>query len=386
MSAVVRFGDQTQAFEVDPSRLDAAFDGPPGLPIDRVVQAVHRALAEPDGFPGVGATVVPGDRVVLALGDRIPSAREVLAAVVSALALAGIGSGSITALAPSIPDGGWGAILPEGVAGIVHDADDPNANAYLAATSTERRIYLNRALVDADLVLPIAALGVDPVLGVAGPWSALFPGLAGTENLKAVPKPEAALVEATEVGWLLGVQLQLGLLPGVDGLAAALAGTGDTLRVAATAAIEASWTVRSPQRSAVVVAGVGGPGRAASIDDLARAMSTAAALCRRGGKIVVLSEVEGPIGPALSMLAANEGRSLPRDARGHDDHAAAHAIAEALAWADVYLLSKLDESTVEDLGIIALAAPAEAARLARVADSVTLVSHADRAGAQVSEE
>lgn len=386
MPSVVRFGDKAQQIDADPSRLDVAFEGPPGLPTDRVVQAVRAALESPVGFPGLSTAVVPGDKVALALGDRLPSAREVLAAVVGILTDGGIDLGAITAVAPSLPEGGWGAILPEGVAGVVHDPDDDTANAYLAATSTERRIYLNQALIDADFVLPIGVFGVDPSLGLGGPWSALFPGLAGAESRKVDARPEAAVVEVGEVGWLLGVQLQLGLLPGVEGLADALAGTADGLRAAGETAIASRWTARSPRRSAVVVAGIGGPGRSATLEDLARGLSTAAALCRRGGKIVALSEVGGPLGPALSMLAANEGRSLPREARAHADGPAAQAVANALAWADVYLLSRLDEQVVEDLGIIALAAPTEAARLARSAESLAIVSQADRAGATALED
>ena len=86
------------------------------------------------------------------------------------------------------------------------------------------------------------------------------------------------------------------------------------------------------------------------------------------------------------MLAAHEGRSLPRSAHDEADYPAARAIADALAWADVYLLSDLDESIVEDLGVIPLTKPADARRLIEAADSIAVVSQADRGRADVLDD
>ena len=47
---------------------------------------------------------------------------------------------------------------------------------YLAATKEGRRIYLNRSVIDADVVIPVGRIGFHPIMGYRGPWSVIFPG------------------------------------------------------------------------------------------------------------------------------------------------------------------------------------------------------------------
>ena len=61
--------------------------------------------------------------------------------------------------------------LPEGVTWLSPRPRRPAQIAYLASTSEGRRVYLNRQLTDADLVVPIGTLGYDASLGYRGPWS-----------------------------------------------------------------------------------------------------------------------------------------------------------------------------------------------------------------------
>jgi hypothetical protein len=130
-----------------------------------------------------------------------------------------------------------------------------------------------------------------------------------------------------------------------------------------------------------VIVGVGQPGELSGIEHVARALTQATRLVHRGGKIVVLSKAGGPIGPAVQALANVETPSkVAATLRNHEadpDHATAQALARALAWADVYLLSELDSSLVDDLGIIALEHPREAGRLAGLSASCQVVSHAN---------
>ncbi len=69
---------------------------------------------------------------------------------------------------------------------MVHDPDDRAQIAYLASTKEGRRVYLNRLLTDADVVVPVGRLGYDPILGFRGPWSLLFPGLSDRETLRGL--------------------------------------------------------------------------------------------------------------------------------------------------------------------------------------------------------
>ena len=63
----------------------------------------------------------------------------------------------------------------------------------------------------------------------------------------------------------------------------------------------------------------------------------------------------------------------------------ARSIALAISHAEVYLLSRLDPSLVEDLGMIPLETPSQAQKLLDANPSCVVLSPAERMRAQVSE-
>ena len=271
--------------------------------------------------------------------------------------------------------------------------------AYLASTAGGRRVYLNRHLTDADLVVPVGRLGPDPVLGVRGPWSVIFPGLSDRETLRAFRAtagdraagrgaPRPALDESAEVSWLLGSQFHVGIVPGASGLAGVVAGLEASVLEQGRLAVERSWTFRAASRADLVIAGIGRPGRPSPIDELAEGLATAADLVRRGGKIVLLSRAEGPLGPAVQRLVGADamGPSALRGAEGEADFPAARQMARVLAWADVYLLSALGEDVTEDLAMIPLGRPEEARRLAAASASCLLLSRAELTRAELADD
>ena len=69
---------------------------------------------------------------------------------------------------------------PPGATLVVHDPRDRGQLAYLAATKQGRRIYLNRLLTDADVVIPVGTAGVRPDHGLPGPVERRFPGAERT--------------------------------------------------------------------------------------------------------------------------------------------------------------------------------------------------------------
>ncbi len=348
-----------------------------------------RALAAPRDFPPLALAVVPGDRVAVALD--LPAEAATLAATELARICADgeVGAFTVVASAPA-PEG-----LPASVTWEVHDPDDKSKVAYLATTNDGQRVYLNRAITDADLVVPVGMLGFDRALGYSGPWSALYPGLSDRETQArfrglASDAPivgdevRPALAESSEVGWLVGCLLQVGVLPGggVGATGEVVAGLESLVREQGIAAVNRDGTFEVSERADVVVAGVGGSGQFATMDDLGDALAAATRLVRRGGKIVVLARIDGTIGPAVRRLAGVENpKAALNRLRGHEsesDYVAARQIATSLAWADLYLYSGLDADTVEDLAIIPLARPEEARKLANSAASLIVLNDAER--------
>lgn len=393
MRLEVRFQDQSIDFEVADDRLIGHWSGPPTAGGSDPVSMALGQFEAPVDFPPLGSAVVPGDRVVIPLDPTTPDLESILGAFASALRSANVESITV------VSTGQAPATLPEGVDWLVHDPDARTEMAYLASTEAGRRVYLNRRLTDADIVIPVGSLAYDAALGYRGPWSAIYPSLSDREAMarygalvdEAVPdreKPAATLLESAEVSWLLGCQFQVGVLGGVEGASRVIAGLESAVRTRGTNAVDDAWTFRVEERADVVVAGIGAPGRTATFDDLANGLATASRLVRRGGKIVTLSRVADRVGPALQRIGGAENpRSALTRLRGHEsdpDYRAARLIVGATAWADVYLHSDLDPEVVEDLAMISVDRPEEARKLASAAPTCLFLSQADRTRAIVS--
>lgn len=397
MRYVVGFQDDGLEFEVPPERVVAAWRGPQGLPALEAVAAVGDALEHPRDFPPLRQMIVPGDRVTIALDPEIPEAAPVLDVLVGILESAGVEPESITVLASKAPPSGCERAASLGATIAVHDPDDRSGIAYLASTKDGRRVYLNRLLTDADVVLPVGLLRHDADLGHRGPWSLLFPGLSDRATMQALRDPAggvhwrgARLEESSEVSWLLGAQFSVGIVPGAAGVLEVVAGRDAAVRDAGIAAIDRHWTMEAPSRAEVVIAGVGTPAASATLADLAAALETARGLVQHGGKIVVLSRATGAVGPALQrLMAAEDPKEAVAALRGledRDDYPIARRIAMASDWADLFVCSALDAEVAEGLGIAPLERPEQARRLAANAGSLTFLSHAELTRAVVEAE
>ena len=403
MRVAVEYGGERLDFEVPDDRLVGCWQGPEAVAGPEVGPLLRAVLEGPLEFPPLRRSFVPGDRVVVAVDPETPEIVSVLGAIFEALREAEVTADAIEVLAagPAPLDEAREALEIPGLSWTAHDPEDREKLAYLASTTAGRRIYLHRALTDADAVVPVGRIGFDPVLGYRGPWSVIFPGLGDLETQRAYralatdvpPDPDRdrpTLAESAEVSWLLGCQFHVGLVPGAAGLSRVVAGLESAVRREGIRAVDALWSYRAERRAELVVVGLGRPGVPTRIDDLAAALANARRLVRRGGKIVALSRVEGPIGPALQRLAGSDLRrsvtTALKGAEGEPDYPAARQIARALAWADVYLFGGLDDEIVDDLEMVSLGRPEEARRLVDSSDSCIVLSQADRARAEAADE
>jgi hypothetical protein len=344
--------------------------------------------------------VVPGDRVAIALDASLGGVEPVLNVLDDVLRQFGVEAAEVTVVAT--PGGGDSLSdqLPRAMALEVHDPRAQGRVAYLATTQEGRRIYLNRHLTDADVVIPVGRLGYDPILGYRGPWSVLFPSLSDQETCASYRQrmaedppgrisPHPRLDEIFEVSWLLGTQFHLGLVPGVSGLAEAVAGLAEPVRDQGIKAVDRLWSFQPPARAECVVVGIGTSELQAGIGELVEGLVTASRLVNHGGKIVALSRARGSIGPSLQRLIdAGDARNASAALRGHDsdsDSVTGRRLAQVLAWADVYLLSGLDRQVVEDLSMVPLDHLDDARRLVTRSSSCLLVSQADLTRAAVRE-
>jgi len=380
MDVALQIGTDRVVFQIPEDRLSLAWS-PPATRFDggSLREAVSRALENPRAFPPLRQAVVSGDRVVIAVGPGVPDIGALLQVVCEVLRSAGVEAGSITILTRSKDDA---PTVPEGMNHVVHDPAEASELAYLSSTANGRRIYLNRHLTDADFVLPVGVIAFDAAQGVRGPWSALYPNLSDQPSAVPTPDPEAALAESVEVGWLLGTPFHLGIVDGGE----VIAGSDAAVREQGTAAVARAWTVELADRPDVIAGSVGA--ERATWSDIGRGLANATEVVQRGGKIILLSHLAEPIGPAVGRLSnlddPREGMAAIQGAENEPDYQAARALAKALEWADVYLSSDLPDDAVEDLGMIPLSRPGDAQRLLANAYSCAVISRIEAARLHLS--
>jgi hypothetical protein len=388
----VHFAGEEIALDLSEETLVGAWTGPPGLSPEVLESSLRETLEKPLSFPPLHQLVVPGDRVVVALDASLPFVSVVLGVVADLLGQHGREPAEISVIATPTSRRGLSSEIPRGLSFAIHDPAEKDQIAYLASTTSGRRVYLDRRLTDADVVLPIGRLGYDPILGYRGPWSTIFPGMSDEptqasfrQQLAEDPaervSPRPHLDESFEVSWLLGSQFQLGLVPGRSGIADVAAGLSDSLRTRGIELIDGAWNFRPEIRAECVIVGIGSAEGPSEIDDLVEGLVTASRLVRQGGRIVALTRVAGEIGPSLQRIAgAGDPRRAGAALRGHEsdaDSIAGRQLARVLDWADVYLLSGMDRQSVEDLCMIPLDHPHEAQRLAARSDSCLVVNRAE---------
>ena len=406
MPAVLRFGvDCTVELKVKEGGSVVECGAPRGQAIDDMGAAVAAALAEPLEYPPLVQATTPGDRIVLAVEPGVPQAAQVVTAVISYLNKNGIDLDGIAIL--TIGDDAaaalcrdWPADWLERVKRVVHDADDTRQMAYLARDAAGEPIFLQRALTDADVVLPIGVLGDDHALGCYGVHTGLFPGFSNRKAREAFsgrPALEAAekrrdhlRKEVEQAAWMLGAHCTLQVLPGGgDRALGVFCGEATAVGEVGRRAYRAAWESRVAAPVALVAVGIEGPPAQQTWLHFARALAAALPLVDSGGAIAICSGLDAPLGPALQSLcdAPSPHDALHRIAKRHpDDLLPAQALVQALESNRVYLLSGLAAAAVEQLSMVPLAGPDELLRLARRYDEAIVLNNGPLARVVVGDD
>lgn len=384
----------------------AAFRAPPA-PCATLRASIRSALASPLDFPPLEQMFVPGDRVTLALDRHTPGAAELIVEIWSVLEKRGVEPEGVTILqpaglpgppAPRDPRG----LLPREVASqvrwIVHDPTDSKQQAYLASAVRGDRIYLARDLVEADVALSIGDMRYDTLLGYAGTGSVYYPGLSSVEAIAGAhgqghnelgPDDERPLRQLVdEVAWLLGSQFSVQVFPGAGGeVAKVLAGAYDAVFREGRKWLKEFALVHLPERVPLVVVAIDADPAGHGWEQLGAALNVARNLVVRGGKIVVLSEIDAELQDGLKLLLESpNARNVLQPLRklAPPDLIPATQIASTADWAKIYFLSRMPEATVESLHMTALGNDREAARLLAGSDKCVLIGGAQNTFGEVA--
>jgi nucleotide-binding universal stress UspA family protein len=170
-----------------------------------------------------------------------------------------------------------------------------------------------------------------------------------------------------EVSWLLGVQFGVAVVPaGQDGASAVHAGRLESVTRQAIADLKQLWTFEPAEQPELVLVAVDADAEGHGWAQVARALQSARSLVARDGRIALLTQLDAPLTDGLQMVRDSR---KPRDAlrplreQAPPDLQTATALAQAVEWANVYLLSRLESDLVEELFMVPLEGLDEVQRL-----------------------
>ena len=380
----------------------------PLIPIpDQVISPSERcreALLNPLGYPELVRCVVPGDRVILVVDPETPFAAEIISTVWEQLQSVTDGGVLLTLLLPPDQSGtGWQWLrdqfplhVQQQITVHVHDPADSSQISYIASTSGGERIYLNRLLSDADLIITVGIIAFDGLLGFRGTSSILFPtfsDIATQQSSQSQGHPELTPEQQRpfremidEVGWLLGTQFTVQAIPGAAGLPAEiLAGLPEDVMTRGKELVDRSWRVSVEEMLEGAVISV--PGGAFGWKQLGQALENTTNIVQQGGRIVIVADLPIPEGPAATMLRrCQDPEELLKPLRREPtvDSVEFAQLIQALRRVRVYLLSQLPSELVEELGMIPVSDSAELQRLVATIEDCKCIPFANYAWCEVA--
>lgn len=369
-----------------------------GRPLQHLATEVATALAKPLNYPPLELASTPGDRVVLALDQGVPGASEIVVGAVEVLLRAGVDPADITLLvggsgpALGLIDRGAESLpgLPPAVRSDIriehHDLRDRKKLAYLAASRDAEPIYLNRGLVDADVVLPISQVSLASSWGYLGVHGGLFPLFSDEATVRRFRDPAAVdqievreelKQQCDEVAWLLGALFAIQVVPGPrQSVLHVLAGEAQAVQREGQRLAASAWVHETPFRASLVVATISGGEPQQSWRNFARALYTATQAAAERSDIVLCTELHSvPWTQPARSLGAADSATPGLDQEG----LCTQLLARTQRHSRVFLLSQLESDVVEDLGLAYVSNPHEIQRLSRHHHSWLLLEDAQNA-------
>lgn len=169
--------------------------------------------------------VLSGDTVAIPVSGHPAEVRQILMPLLEEFGSAGIPETSIRIICQERDAGEYRELLPSSVTVESHDPEPEEKSAYLANSRRGSRVYLNREMLDCDVILPVIVpdpVGLAMRRGVMGGFWPEFSRAATQAKLAAEFRTDARKVrhEIREVAWLAGVAVAIVGLPGSGGIAA----------------------------------------------------------------------------------------------------------------------------------------------------------------------
>jgi len=370
-----------------------------GGAIDDPAEAVIRALASPLAYPPLADSIVPGDRVAIALGADVPQAIEIVRGAVEAFARAGVDAEACSIVAVNEELGQLCRTAFDGkdaphVSVVVHDPDDEKLLCFFGVNRRKEPLVVNRTIFEADVVLPIGR-----AKPYGGAFESLFPQFSSAAVIEQfrTPANRATLAarkllrrQISQAGERIGAPMLVQVVPGPGDSAAEIV-AGESRRVAHSMAekYRQRWSQLAARRASVVIATVTGGPLSQTWANVGRALAAAGQLVDDEGAIAICTNLDRSLGESMGRLVGqtNPDKVMRKVFHEHaEDSWAAWQIARALARSPVYFMSQLEADAVEEMGLAPVSDIDELVRLAGRRESTIVLEDAQSALAVIERE
>lgn len=384
-----------QRWEIENASKAQSFLEPNIAPAEDLASLVDEALSSPVEFPSLDQAVVPGDTVVFPVDSVIPDIENLVPKVLQwfvkrgcspsnmAVVLAGNQPELASQLSFSIKEN-----IGEEISVHIHDPDDSDEIAYVAANDDANPIYMNRTLVDADVVIPIICCRATSALDYFGAYG-LYPLLSDRETRGAFyrlgklsdPSAHKKLNHwADEAARWAGFMVEIQVIPaGKNRVAAIYSGLTEPLEKVCEQAMDSAWKTQI-HLSELTIALLDGGQVQQNWLGIARALHAADRCTDDHGAIVICTQAKETIGKSLSRLRKNldsaEDLTKKLNKDTSDDAIAASLVHQATTNKHVYLVSNMRSDTLESLGIGSVKEASQLAHLIDQFDSTTILGSA----------
>jgi len=386
-------GEQMHSLSLPESAMEIA-DWAVAKSVD-ITAALDNAFDHPIDFPALSEAIVAEDRVALAVEPGLPEMLSIVEGVVEYLLKHSASPELITVLLAQEHEP-LAAILASKLKAIAgaeidvryHHGQDPDSMGYLAAAHGAEPIYIDRALLEADVVLPITCARDPNAWAYAGLYG-IVPWFTDAKTqqrwrhdyaTEARGKFEKRLRAAKEVAWLLGIQPVLAVVPGPKGSVDSLFfGNADTVERSIASAIAPRSITPPAEPVDLLVCSIDGDHDQQTWDNVARILDMAEHFLRPTGSVAVITELTEKPAPVFRWLSnLDDTETTERHLlKSHHPHSlAAIEIYRSLSKRTIYMMSQLPGEMLEEIGISAIVGIQELEHLIASHDSTLVISGA----------
>ena len=362
--------------------------------------ALKKTLDAPEFYPALSESVFEGDTVAIALQSDIPHANYLTESIVDYLITNGIELNDITLVVTGrtaenlgIPTAQYEMAEKDKVEGKrphifsfdfgfqslnteVHDPENQTGHSYLAANEEGEPVYVNRTLVDADVVIPIGFPSPGEVNQQA---DCIYPDFSTTATLHRFAQGKGSFISRwTEIelaneslGAFFAIQVVCG--PG-DTIREVRSGAKKDALESARSATNQLWSLEWLNPSGLCVATIEAKPMDQSWDDFAQALIAASEVTQPDSPIIIWSEISTPPDrntrkACMSQFEDNISSKLTKTLQ---------RVAGIIKDRPVFLKSALSEQTVEELGLGHLTSVNEIHRMAESIEDCLVIRDAHK--------